>query len=100
MEPEVQKLISRPVKGTLKEVKKMIDDIKMVAMAILGDNKVLNKSPTIEHPLMPLDEEIDQTLSEAAVLRDIMRDRLERLKELDPEAPELKNEFIQKIVAE
>ena len=97
MNAEMQRLVTQPVKGTPKGMKKMVERIKMAAMTTLGDNKVLNKTPSIEHPLMPLDEEIDQNLSEAAVLSDMMKECLEKLEELDPNAPELMDELVQKI---
>lgn len=116
MSAEIQRLIRQPVKGTLKEVKKMIEDIKKAAIAVLGDCVALKEEvvmrrdakeldlkpediPTTEHPLMPLKEEVDQSLSEAAVLRDMMRACLERLELLDPKAPELTDELVQKIAA-
>lgn len=99
---ETPKLDILPFKGNLKKTKKKIEDIKNDAIELLADKLVLDCEvemredvqqlninledvPTINHPLKPLDEEVDEVLVDAAFLRDTMRACLARLEELNPE---------------
>ncbi len=111
---EAPRLDLMPFSGGLKETRKVIDDIKKAAVALLGDKLVLDceaemeedthqfninpdEVPRIKHPLKPLEEEADEVLSQAALLRNTMRACLQRLKILDPEAPELQDELVKTI---
>jgi len=103
-----------PFRGDLKETRKAIDDVKRAATALLGDKLLLDREaemaedtrqldinpddvPAIIHPLKPLEEEKDEILNEAALLRDTMRACLARLEDLEPTAPELEDELVKRI---
>ncbi|MBN2095842.1 hypothetical protein JW752_00380 [Candidatus Peregrinibacteria bacterium] len=111
---EALRLDLHPFEGDLAETRKKIDDIKKVAIALLGDHLVLQEEetmrrdvkkllidpkevPTIQHPLKPLEEEQEEVYSQIAILRDTMRACLRRLKILDPKAPELDDQLIKTI---
>ncbi|MBU1018152.1 hypothetical protein KKA33_03950 [Patescibacteria group bacterium] len=95
---EAPRLDLLPFGGSLEETRAKINDIKKVAVALLGDHLVLKEEEMMRRDIKQLEEK-EEVYSQVALLRETMRACLKRLKVLDSQAPEL-NDRLVKIIAD